>query len=235
MHEFSGRIPQDCTQILGLSFRSYGWFNVMAQIARYNEYIFGADQEPAFRYHKRVLKLLQWKNPRKQWVLKDPTHLEKMTTVLKVYPDACFVWPHRDPVKSVASTISIIGTMLWGRTDTPFKGSSFDQYTDPYGAGKRLTDVIDQLESGEVPKDRVFSILYRDLVDHPVATAARIHEYFHLAFTDESRAAMEDYVRRNPRTARPPHKVDLETKAAVDRDRLAFKRYQDYFGVPNEI
>ena len=106
--------------------------------------------------------------------------------------------------------------MLWGRTDTPFKGSSFDQYTDPYGAGKRLTDVIDQLESGEVPKDRVFSILYRDLVAEPVATAARIHEYFHLAFTDQSRAAMEEYVRRNPRTARPPHKVDPETKAAVD-------------------
>lgn len=235
MHEFSGRIPQDCTQILGLSFRSYGWFNVMAQIAQYNEYMFATDQEPAFRYHKRVLKLLQWKNPHKQWVLKDPTHLEKMTTILKVYPDACFVWPHRDPVKSVASTISIIGTMLWGRTDTPFKGSSFDQYTDPYGAGKRLTDVIDQLESGEVPKDRVFSILYRDLVAEPVATAARIHEYFHLAFTDQSRAAMEEYVRRNPRTARPPHKVDPETKAAVDRDRPAFKRYQDYFGVPDEI
>jgi hypothetical protein len=235
MHEFSGRIPQDCTQILGLSFRSEGWFNVMAQIAGYNRYNSVADQEPAFRYHKRVLKLLQWKNPRKQWVLKDPTHLEKITTVLKVYPDACFVWPHRDPAKSVASTISIIGTMLWGRSDHPFKGSSFDAYTDPVPAAKRLTDVIDQLESGVVPKDRVFSVLYRDLVADPVGTAAKIHEYFHLPFTAESRATMEDYMRRNPRTARPAHKVDAETRAAVDRYRPAFKRYQDYFGVPNEL
>jgi hypothetical protein len=234
MHEFSGRIPQDCTQILGLTFLSEGWFNVMAQIAGYNRYLATADQEPAFRYHKRVLKLLQWKNPRKQWVLKDPTHLEKITTILKVYPDACFVWPHRDPAKSVASTISIIGTMLWGRTDHPFKGSSFDAYTDPVPAAKRLTDVIDQLESGVIPKDRVYSILYRDLVADPVGTAAKIHEYFHLPFSAKSRAAMEEYMRRNPRTARPPHKVDAQTRSAVDGYRSAFKRYQDHFGVPNE-
>ena len=234
MHEFSGRIPQDCTQILGLSFRSWGWFNVMAQIAGYNRYMMTADQEPAYRYHKRVLKLLQWKNPRKQWVLKDPTHLEKIPTVLKVYPDACFVWTHRDPVRSVVSTISIIGTMLWGRSDHPFKGSSFDEYTDPVGAAKRLTDVIDQMESGEIAKDRVYNILYRDLVADPVGTAAKIHEYFHLPFTDESRAVMEEYMRQNPRTVRPSHQLDAQTKVAVDRDRPVFKRYQDYFGVPNE-
>ena len=234
MHEFSGRIPQDCTQILALSFRSYGWFNVMAQIAQYNEYMATADQRPAYDYHKRVLKLLQWKNPRKQWVLKDPTHLEKLPLILKVYPDACFVWTHRDPAKSVASTISIIGTMLWNRSDHPFKGSSFDAYTDPYGAAKRLTDRIEEIESGVVPKDRVFSILYRDLVTYPVDTAEKIHRYFNLPFTAEHRAVMEEYVRQNPRENRPAHKLDLQTKAAVDRDRPAFKRYQEYFGVPDE-
>ena len=30
-----------------------------------------ADMMPAMRYHKRVLKLLQWKNPRSRWVLKN--------------------------------------------------------------------------------------------------------------------------------------------------------------------
>jgi len=41
-------------------------------------------------------------------------------------------------------------------------------------------------------------------------------------------------MRRNPGTARPPHQVDAQTRAAVDSYRPAFKRYQDYFGVPNE-
>jgi hypothetical protein len=105
---------------------------------------------------------------------------------------------------------------------------------DPYGAAKRLTDVIDLMESGVLPKERVHNLLYRDLVDDPVETAAKIHDYFGLPLSAESRAALEAYMRQNPRTKRPPHKVSAGTRAAVDRDRPAFKRYQDYFGVPDE-
>ena len=94
--------------------------------------------------------------------------------------------------------------------------------------------MIDLIETRVIPKERVHNLLYRDLVDDPVATAAKIHDYFQLPFSAESRGALEAYMRQNPRTKRPPHKVSPETRAAVDRDRPAFKRYQDYFGVPDE-
>ena len=207
---------------------------VIGQLDRYNQYMATADLEPGYRYHQRILKLLQWKNPRKQWVLKNSACLEELTHILKVYPDVCLVWPHRDPTKSVASTVSLIGTMLWACTDRPFKGAFLDQYMDPYGAAKRLTNVIDLIESGVVPKRRVYNLLYRDLVDAPVATAANIHTYFQLPFSAKSRAVLEEFMRQNPRTKRPTHKVSSETRAAVDADRPAFKRYQDYFGVPDE-
>jgi Sulfotransferase family len=194
-----------------------------------------ADLEPGYRYHKRILKLLQWKNPRKQWVLKNSACLDELKYILKVYPDVCLVWPHRDPTKSVASTISLIGSMLWGQTDHPFKGAFLDQYMNPHGAAKRLTDVIDQMESGVVPKERVYNLLYRDLVANPVETAAKVHAHFNLPLSTESRAALEDYMRQNPRENRPAHKVSPETRAAVDRDRPAFKRYMQYFGVPDEF
>jgi hypothetical protein len=167
-------------------------------------------------------------------VLKNSASLEDLPTILKVYPDVCIVWPHRDPTKSVASTVSLIGTMLWASTDHPFKGASLDQYMDPHGAAQRLTHVIDLMESGVVPKARVCNVLYRDLVADPVETAATIHKYFNLPFSAKSRAVLEEYMRQNPRDMRPPHKVSAETRAAVDRDRPAFKRYMDYFGVPDE-
>ncbi|MET0547551.1 MAG: hypothetical protein ABWZ40_14725, partial [Caulobacterales bacterium] len=88
--------------------------------------------------------------------------------------------------------------------------------------------------SGAIPKERIFNILYRDLVADPVETAARIHAYFKLPFSEQSRKVLEDYMRENPRDNRPPHKISPETRAAVDRDRVAFKRYMDYFGVPDE-
>jgi hypothetical protein len=234
MHEHSGHIPQEDVPLLAHSFRSIGHWMVVAPVHQYNGYMAGADLEPAYRYHKRILKLLQWKNPRKQWVLKNSAALEELTAILKVYPDVCIVWPHRDPTKSVASTVSILGTMLWGQTDEPFKGNLLDQYMDPHGAAQRLNKVIDLIEEDAIPKDRVCNILYRDLTDDPVATAEKIHAYFDLPFSADSRAVLEQYMRDNPRTARPPHKISPETRAAVDRDRLAFKRYMDYFDVPDE-
>ena len=234
MHEYSGYIPQEDTPVLAHSFRNVGWFMVLGEVLQYYAYMATADLEPAYRYHKRILKLLQWKNPRKQWILKNSANLEELTAMLKVYPDVCIVWPHRDPSKSVASTVSLIGSMLWGQTDHPFQRVSLDQYMDPQGAAKRLTNVIDLMESGALPKERVCNVLYRDLVADPIGTAANIHEYFHLPFSTESRAVLEEYMRLNPRDKRPPHRVSAETRAAVEKDRPAFKRYQEYFGVPDE-
>jgi hypothetical protein len=234
MHEYSGYIPEEDVPVIAHSFRNVGWFMVLGQLDQYNRYMSTADLEPGYRYHKRILKLLQWKNPRKQWVLKNSACLDELKYILKVYPDVCLVWPHRDPTKSVASTVSLIGSMLWGQTDRPFKGAFLDQYMDPHGAAKRLTHVIDQMESGVMPKERVYSLLYRDLVANPVEAAAKVHAHFNLPFSAQSRAVLEDYMRQNPRENRPPHKVSPETRAAVDRDRPAFKRYMDYFGVPDE-
>jgi len=234
MHEHSGHIPQEDVPILAHSFRSIGHWMVLAPVHSYNAWMATADLEPAYRYHLRILKLLQWKNPRRQWVLKNSAALEELPAMLRVYPDVCIVWPHRDPTKSVASTVSIIGTMLWGQTDEPFKGNLLDQYMDPAGAAARLDRVIDLLEDGTVPAERVCHVLYRDLVADPVDTAERIHRFFDLPFGPESRAVLEQYMRDNPREARPPHRISVETRAAVDREREAFRRYMDTFGVPPE-
>jgi Sulfotransferase family len=234
MHEFSGYIPQEIVPLTAPSFRSVGHFMVYGNVYRYLEYMATADLEPSYRYVERILKLLQWRNPRKQWILKDSACLEELQYILEVFPDVCLVWSHRDPTTSVASTVNLIGSMLYAGTDRPFKGASLDQYMDPHGAAARLTAVIDQIESGAIPKERVFNIQYRDLVADPVGTAARIHDYFGLPFSSQSRAALEEYMRQNPRTNRPPHKISPETRATVDRQRAAFKRYREYFGVPDE-
>ena len=67
-HEYSGYIPEEDVPVIAHSFRNVGWFMVLGQLEQYNRYMATADLEPGYRYHKRVLKLLQWKNPRKQWV-----------------------------------------------------------------------------------------------------------------------------------------------------------------------
>jgi hypothetical protein len=190
--------------------------------------------EPAFRYHRRVLKLLQWRNPRKHWVLKDVKNLDYLDTIMKVYPDACIIWPHRDPVRALASTISILGTIQWARTDHPFKGGSYEYVTDVDLSATRLNAVIDQLEAGVVPPNQIYHLHYRDLVADPMASVEALHRHFGIPLDDAGRAGMAKYILEHPRDSRPAHQFSIGPPDAVASARKAYQRYQDYFGIVSE-
>lgn len=234
MHEFAGNVPMECCQILGFGFRSSTWFDSLGQVPSYQMWLAGQDVRIALKYHKRVLKLLQWHNPRKHWALKDPMHLDRMPEMLEVYPDARFVWPHRDPTRALASTVSLLGTVQWGRTDHPFQFGAFEYVTDPNLSAGRFNRVIEQIESGAIPKDRLYHMMYADLVTDPIAAIEAMYTFFGMELTDEGRAAMQHYVDTNPRDARPAHRVNLGTEEMNSRDRQAYAPYQEYFKIPYE-
>jgi len=234
MHEFAGTVPMECCQILGFGFRSSTWFDSLGQVPSYQMWLAGQDVRIALAYHKRVLKLLQWHNPRAHWILKDPMHLDRMPEMLEVYPDARFVWPHRDPTRALASAVSLLGTVQWGRTDHPFQFGGFEYVTNPDLSAGRFNAVINQIESGAIPKDRLYHLLYADLVDDPIAAIAAMYGAFGLELTEAGRAGMQHYVDTHPRGARPVHKVNLGSDEMNSRDRIAFARYQEFFAIPFE-
>jgi hypothetical protein len=234
MHEFAGYVPMEDCLILALNFMAPSWFGSLGQTAQYDAYMAKQDIAPALRYHQRVLKLLQWRNPRQHWVLKDPIHLDRLAAILKIYPDACFVWPHRDPVRALASTISLIGTLQWGRSDHPFKGGSFEYVTDPANSAQRLNAVIDQLEAGVVPARQFHNLLYRDLVDEPMSALESMYQHFGIALSENARHGMADYLAKHPRSSRPAHEFKIGPDQAVESAREFYRRYQEYFGIPSE-
>ena len=233
IHEFAGHVPMEDCQMMAMSFKSPSWFGSLGQTPSYDTYTATCDMEPAMRHHQRVLKLLQWKNPRKNWVLKDPMHLDRLALMHKFYPDACFVWPHRDPVRALASTISIIGHVQWGRCDHPFKGGSFEYITDPVYSAQRFNAAIDRLEAGDVPQNQFHNLLYKDLVGDTMGTIDKMYAHFGIPLSDYGRAAMAKYLADNPRDARPAHKFGMADEA-VAKARQVYKRYQDHFKIPSE-
>lgn len=235
MHEFSGAVPHECISLQALNFMSVAWLSVIGQAYSYVGYMTPKSMTPAYAYQRRVMQFLQWKNPRKHWVLKAPTHLNYLPNVLEVFPDACLVWTHRDPVKALASVVSLIGTFQWSRTDKPFNaGGSHDYLTKPDMMAGVMNRVIDWIEQGVVPKKRIYHMHYQDFVLDRIDTAARIYDYFDIGFPADSRRQMEEYVARNPREARPVHQYNVQTNVPIEAARAAFKRYQDYFNVPSE-
>jgi Sulfotransferase family len=235
MHEYGALMPQECCEVMSMSFRAPAWLGLLGQVPSYFEYMAKNDFSPALKYHKRVLKLLQWKNPRERWILKDNFQLDRLGETLKTYPDACFIWAHRDPLKAFASVISLIGTTQWGRTDTPLVVGGYEFVIDMDIAAQRLNNVIDQLEAGVVPPNQIYHSLYHELIKNPIGTIDKIYAHFGIELSDPSRQAVVEYLEANPRTSRPTHKMNLGTDEDIAIGRKAFQRYQDYFNIPSEF
>lgn len=232
MHEFAGTSPLECLALKGLNFAAPHWFMAFGQVPSYNNYIAKVDMLPTYRYYRRVLQLLQWKNPRKRWVLKSMSHLDYLPELMKVLPDACLVWSHRDPVKSMRSTASFLLLYNWGRSDSyELKSSAHD--TASVAVADRLTRPIDWIEHGRVPARQLYHIQYPDLIRDPVGTLTAVYRHFDIDFSSAARQALDDYLQANPRTARPPHQYAVSAES-VEHTRAAFRRYQDYFKVPTE-
>jgi len=147
--------------------------------------------------------------------------------------DAMLVWPHRDPVKAVASVTSLTGNRNWVTSDHP-RITGYEQYSDPERVAAMLECAIDWIEKGQLPRERVCNVQYGDIVAEPLATVEQIYHYFGIEFTPQARQAIEAYVNANPREARPPHRYTLGSDELVSRERQIFQRYSGYFQIPYE-
>jgi hypothetical protein len=202
----------------------------------YVEYMGKRGVVPALRYEKRVLKLLQWKNPRKHWVLKAAGDITRqMPDIISVYPDVCLVWSHRDPIKAMSSAVNTLGYLAWTHTDDPLPGGTFAHVTNPDTCAAMLCEPIAQIESNPELRKRLCNVQYLDFIRKPLEVVERIYATCGRQVSDVGRAVMQKYMDDYPRTARPAHRYDVGSEERVERERRAFKRYQDYFSVPSEV
>ena len=109
--------PQECLLLMGLDFHSQ-LFQGMAILPSYTQFLLTCDMEPTYRYHKRVLKLLQWKCPPNRWSLKTPSHMTTIEGLNAVYPDARFVMTHRDITSVIPSVCAVKEALSTPLTDS---------------------------------------------------------------------------------------------------------------------
>lgn len=234
IHDFGAHEPIETIMIESMSFQCPAWLNLLGLAPSYTAYAEARGHAPALQYAKRVLKVIQWQNPGRRWVLKSPDALRYMPTLVETFPDVRLIWAHRDPIKALSSAINMIGTLSWIRSDRRLPPGIFDAITDPQATAASLSCPIDWIGQGLIPEAQLYNMQYRDLMSDPIATLADCYRFFGLELTDAARAAITGYLEANPRSSRPPHRYSTGEQERIDRERTFFKRYQDYFDVPNE-
>jgi hypothetical protein len=185
----------------------------------------------AYRYHERVLKLLQWRCPPRRWWLKSPAHMATIEALVTVYPDARFVMTHRD-VSAVMPSLCALKAALTG---------PLTEGADPVALGRRETEQWEDAlrrtlvlrDAGR--EDRFFDVSFDRMQASPLEAVADLYRALGDELDDDSRARMARWWRDNAEERRSSPRPDPATfglSAAELRRRFAF--YHRRFGIPSE-
>ena len=234
MHEMDARLPNECIIGQAASFISE-YIPFLFQVPTFIGYMYTqGNWDYSYRLYKKMLQLLQFKNPRQHWLLKAPSHLNFLPVLFNVFPDAQVLITHRDPIYAQASVTNLAGTFFWMRSNKPLDVKAFEGLLSPEMMSVNLNRTIDWLEDGIIPKDQVSHSLYADLICDPVKALSKVYDQIGLDFTETSRAKMKAYLAAKPKAKFGKHKYSIGEAEEIAKKREYFARYQAYYNVPIE-
>jgi hypothetical protein len=234
MHELGARIPVECIVLTAHSFRS-DQLSGAHQVPRYAAWLAGADMRPAYVCHREMLQLLQWRTPAERWVLKAPSHMASLDALFAVYPDARVVQTHRDPLRVMASVVSILFATAWVRSDRVDAGLLL-QWFGGESCAQLVDGAVRLRDGGAVDPSQFFDVRYQDLLDDPFGTIGGVYEHFGLAYSAEAESRMRAYLEVKPKDKHGAHRYSFsDTGFDLATERRRFAAYQERFDVPSEV
>lgn len=221
--------PNECMFFIHADFKALMWES-RGVLPNYRDWLFQADTTSTYEYHKRFLQLLQADAPG-IWNLKQPSHGLWLETILKIYPDARFVWTHRDPLTATGSFCSLLSLShqaFMGRVDTRWLGENCAWQAVEHA--KRIMDFRDRF--GE---DRVIDVHYADLMRAPIATMRKLYEGLGDAYTAAAEASMSRWLNDNPQDKFGRHEYRLAQYGLTPEQlRGRFERYLSRYQIEAE-
>jgi hypothetical protein len=232
MHPMGAERPQECVAITAHDFASL-MYHTTHNVPSYQAWLEASDLRPVYVSHRRQLQYLQWRCPGERWVLKSPGHLWALDALLAVYPDACIVQTHRDPLKvvsSLTSLITLLRSLASDRIDPVEIGADWTQRL-----AQGLRSALEVRERRLVGRERVFDMHFSEFIGNEIGMIRRIYAHFELELSDEAEKRMRRYLAENPRDQHGTHRYML-ADAGLDPDveRRRFASYQERFGIDSE-
>ena len=205
-------------------------FPSMYWVPRYARWVLGQEHGPVYRWHRRLLQLLQSRKPGR-WQLKSPHHAISLHALVAAFPGARVVLTHRDPAVCVASTASLVRSL----------SGTFSEARHDLEIGALWTDLLTAMGegierfAGAPHADPVVHVPYAELTADPVGCAQRIYREIGEELPPAAEATMRKHVaehvqHRYGRHTYDPADFGLEREALDER----FASYRQRFDVPRE-
>jgi hypothetical protein len=222
--------PQECILLMALDFRSQ-LFEGMARIPAYSSWLLSCDMEPAYRYHRRVLQLLQWRCPPERWWLKTPAHMHSIDALDRVYPDARFVMTHRDVGKVLPSVCALFEAFSNVLTEHPDLMAIGTHNCELWRYS--LQRLIEFRDSGN--ESRFFDISFAAVQRDPINAVAQLYAQLGDDLSGDARRRMQDWWLESSKERSGPHTYKAETFGLHPADfREQFAFYYERFDITLE-
>jgi hypothetical protein len=201
LHPLAAGTPQECTEITAHVFQSLR-FDTTYWAPSYLDWLEQHGHLAAFRFHKRFLQHLQAQAQAptagrrgRRWVLKCPDHVFTLAAIQAVYPDARFIFCHRDPAPMLASVAKLTCVLR----------APFTRKLDPIAVGAQVSDrwlegagkILRAAE--DLPPHRLLHLHHHEVTARPLETVAQVYQHFDLPLTDIARTRIAAAVDRAPR------------------------------------
>lgn len=219
IHELNAEMPEECHHLLRHTFMSTR-FGLHYNVPSYIQWIKSQDFTYPYEYYKKLLKLILWQKPGQHLVLKDPLHLDKLNIILKVFPDACIIWTHRNPLTVMPSLCSM-------RT---YSHGQISQEVIERGVKELAEDTNKALEirKNYLNKRQFYDVFYEDLIKNPVQVIKDIYMHFDYSYDISFEASILNWLKENPQHKHGKHNYCLEQFGLDEKYiRGCFKGYID--------
>jgi hypothetical protein len=152
--------------------------------------------------------------------------------LLQTYPEVWVVQTHRDPARTMPSTVSTTAMVQWLRSDGVDIAGMAAGIEMAFGFA--LNSVAERRAAGSLPK-RFVDVHFQELLRDPVATLRAAYAAMERDFTPAHSERVRTYLADKPQGKFGKHRYSPEEwgfETAALRKRLA--PYIEYFGVALE-
>lgn len=195
IHPVEHLAPEEDVLLLDVSFLSTTAEAIM-NVPSYSEWLEKTDQSPAYEYLVKLMKLLQWQQPAKRWVLKTPHHLEFLDLADKYFEDVHFIWTHRDVHQAIPSFLSMVAHSRILFSNQVNAGEVAQHWVRKIGY--MLTRAMEYRQKNAGNK-QITDVLYNNLVTDSKSILNKIYQNQNLGISPELQQKFDFSEKLNPR------------------------------------
>jgi len=160
-----------------------------------------------------------------RYISKNPCNLTRLGLLKQMYPDAKFIFIHRDPYEVVESLYRFILGV--------FPGVQLQAVPEDY-TREKVTLLYDKIirtylhDRIMIDPQNLIELRMEDLMEDPAGNIRSIYERFHYDGIDDLAPTLEQYIADEDNSGREPYEIEIETIRLVNHHMRDLVRFLGY-------